>query len=200
MPVLIRGLFSGGGKIKDADALPEDVRKGKAFYNNEGKQTGTADIAPFFEASFPKNSSTGLIKSLNFSGTYISGYVDFSYNSPIEYLRPGKSTVIGVGNNAPTNAYGVSASPNIDIKKIRQVTLTVGPYKYEINFYLYFRGNKGLQVPLYDNINPLVLDANGMYNGYFFMQLKNDIITHIGFSGSSGKSMNLKYDCKITIN
>lgn len=41
MPVLIRGIFSGGGKIKDATALPSDVAKGKVFYNNDGRQVGT---------------------------------------------------------------------------------------------------------------------------------------------------------------
>lgn len=44
MPVLIRGIFSGGGKIKDATAVPSDVAQGKVFYNNDGKQTGTANI------------------------------------------------------------------------------------------------------------------------------------------------------------
>lgn len=43
MPVLIRGIFSGGGKIKDATALPSDVAKGKIFYNNQGRQVGTAE-------------------------------------------------------------------------------------------------------------------------------------------------------------
>lgn len=33
-----------GGKIKDATALPADVRQGKIFYNNEGKQTGRLRI------------------------------------------------------------------------------------------------------------------------------------------------------------
>lgn len=40
MPVLIRGIFSGGGKIKDATAWPRDVRSGKVFYNNQGRQIG----------------------------------------------------------------------------------------------------------------------------------------------------------------
>ncbi len=44
MPVLIRGIFSGGGKIKDATALPEDVASGKVFYNNDGRQVGNGEI------------------------------------------------------------------------------------------------------------------------------------------------------------
>lgn len=33
--------MGGGKKIRDADALPEDVRLGRVFYNNEGRQVGT---------------------------------------------------------------------------------------------------------------------------------------------------------------
>ncbi len=44
MPAIIRGIFGGGGKIRDATALPEDVRNGKVFYNNQGKQTGLLDV------------------------------------------------------------------------------------------------------------------------------------------------------------
>lgn len=44
MPTIIKGIFSGGGKIKDATALPEDVAAGKVFYNNDGKQVGTSKI------------------------------------------------------------------------------------------------------------------------------------------------------------
>ena len=60
MPVLIRGLFSGGGgKIKDADALPGDVRSGKVFYNNQGRQEGTLESNPWsdlksIEITMPK--------------------------------------------------------------------------------------------------------------------------------------------------
>lgn len=50
----------GGGKIRDATALPEDVRKGKVFYNNQGKQTGMLEPNPWsdlksFEITIPKS-------------------------------------------------------------------------------------------------------------------------------------------------
>ena len=41
MSVSIYGLPRGGGKIKDATALPSDVLNGKIFYNNNGRQVGT---------------------------------------------------------------------------------------------------------------------------------------------------------------
>ena len=43
MPVFIRGIFGGGGKIKDATAVPSDVMKGKVFYNNDGRQIGSSE-------------------------------------------------------------------------------------------------------------------------------------------------------------
>lgn len=38
----IRIFGSGGGVITDATAAPKDVKSGKVFYNNKGRQTGTA--------------------------------------------------------------------------------------------------------------------------------------------------------------
>lgn len=43
MPVIIRGNFMGGGKIKDATAVSSDVANGKVFYNNTGRCIGTAE-------------------------------------------------------------------------------------------------------------------------------------------------------------
>lgn len=42
----------GGGKIKDATALPSDVAKGKVFYNNEGRQVGTNTPFKVYETFF----------------------------------------------------------------------------------------------------------------------------------------------------
>lgn len=47
----------GGGKIKDATALPSDVAKGKVFYNNEGRQVGNKDFLEEKVASFSINKS-----------------------------------------------------------------------------------------------------------------------------------------------
>lgn len=45
MPLLVRS--GGGGKnTKDATAVPADVKKGKIFYNSEGRQVGTLDGLP----------------------------------------------------------------------------------------------------------------------------------------------------------
>lgn len=59
MPLLIRGIFSGGGgKIKDATALPENVEEGKIFYNNNGRQVGTKQTVKTKMLDFPQNSSS----------------------------------------------------------------------------------------------------------------------------------------------
>lgn len=42
----------GGGKIKDATALPSDVAKGKVFYNNDGRQVGTKENNPWSDLKF----------------------------------------------------------------------------------------------------------------------------------------------------
>lgn len=43
--MILNKLPWGGGKIKDATALPPDVRKGEIFYNNEGRQVGDNPFA-----------------------------------------------------------------------------------------------------------------------------------------------------------
>ncbi len=58
MPVFIRGIFGGGGKIKDATALPEDVASGKVFYNNDGRQVGSGNAVKSFMFYPSKNTST----------------------------------------------------------------------------------------------------------------------------------------------
>ena len=57
MPVLIRGIFSGGGKIKDATAVPSDVASGKVFYNNDGRQVGSGNSVKSFMFYPSKNTS-----------------------------------------------------------------------------------------------------------------------------------------------
>lgn len=42
----------GGGKIRDATALPEDVRKGKVFYDNQGRQVGNAVENPWSDLKY----------------------------------------------------------------------------------------------------------------------------------------------------
>lgn len=57
----------GGGKIRDADALPEDVRKGKVFYNNQGRQVGNAEIESYKEFTVngsPQGGGTYYISNL----------------------------------------------------------------------------------------------------------------------------------------
>lgn len=51
MPTIIKGIFSGGGKIRDATAVPSDVASGKVFYNNNGRQVGDNS----FNKIFPSN-------------------------------------------------------------------------------------------------------------------------------------------------
>ena len=50
----------GGGKIKDATALPEDVREGKIFYNNNGRQAGTGKM-PKIEYIYANKVTRGTI-------------------------------------------------------------------------------------------------------------------------------------------
>ena len=54
----------GGGKIKDATALPSDVASGKIFYNNQGRQEGTANIKNIKTVTLiKKGSSSGSLSS-----------------------------------------------------------------------------------------------------------------------------------------
>ena len=62
----------GGGKIKDATALPSDVAKGKIFYNNEGKQEGTGTVLKMLKISVP-NGTVGSARTPNSSVQYF-GY------------------------------------------------------------------------------------------------------------------------------
>lgn len=48
----------GGGKIKDATALPEDVRKGKVFYNNQGRQIGVRDSKDLYYVQMQAEKNT----------------------------------------------------------------------------------------------------------------------------------------------
>lgn len=58
--MIINKLPIGGGKIKDATALPSDVRQGKIFYNNEGRRVGTADIEKEFIYTRPSSDSESM--------------------------------------------------------------------------------------------------------------------------------------------
>ena len=189
----------GGGKIKDATALPSDVAKGKVFYNNQGRQVGTGDVFPYMVINFAKNTVTEKISNVKLGTTYVSGITDFVYNSPNKQISPGNNTVIAVSNSETRSTYGVFAETNVDIRNVRDITLKIGSYVYHINFYLYFRENKGMSIQIHDNSRELILDTTNTYGGKFFIQLSNNIITKIGLNLNSEKILTLKYDCQITI-
>lgn len=70
----------GGGKIKDATALPSDVAKGKVFYNNSGRQVGTGTVLKMIEISVP-NGTKGDVKTPN-------SYMKFRmYNTSMKVLE-----------------------------------------------------------------------------------------------------------------
>lgn len=71
MPVLMRG-GGGGKKIKDATAVPGDVAQGEVFYNNDGRQVGSAELSGLKTYAFsislaPGNSPFAYYDSMYFS-------------------------------------------------------------------------------------------------------------------------------------
>lgn len=91
MPLLVRG--GGGGKsIKDATAVPWDVRSGKTFYGANGKQTGiwTPKVTDYTgdATAVPANVKKGKI-FYNSEGRQV-GTLD---GLPIKYI--GDITIIG---------------------------------------------------------------------------------------------------------
>lgn len=185
----------------DATAVPSDVAKGKVFYNNQGRQVGTGDVFPYMVINFAKNTVIESISNVKLGITYVSGITDFVYNSPKKQISPGNNTVIAVSDSTTYSIYGVFAETNIDIRNVRDITLKIGSYVYHLNFYLYFRDNKGMGIPIYDNSRELILDTTNTYGGKFFIHLSNNIIRKIGLclNVSSEKNLTLKYDCQITI-
>lgn len=94
MPVIIRG--SGGGKkIKDATALPPDVKKGKIFYNNDGRQVGTAEDDPllnYLKSKFGENVKTMMVGALG------TGYSDSG--NYYAYISCGKDNKFQISRNS----------------------------------------------------------------------------------------------------
>ena len=84
MPVLIRGIFSGGGKIKDATAVPSDVMKGKVFYNNDGRQVGISNAVNIktvtYNCKYGQGSYTSISTGKRLYLVYYSGGDVYSHD------------------------------------------------------------------------------------------------------------------------
>ena len=63
----IRIFGSGGGVINDATAAPRDVKSGKVFYNNKGRQTGTATFRSTKQTIYTVNA--GNIGTTGYTGS-----------------------------------------------------------------------------------------------------------------------------------
>lgn len=68
--------MGGGKKIRDADALPEDVRLGRVFYNNEGRQVGTLGSVQSYIISADPNEDKNKQASIGANLLYIFYYND----------------------------------------------------------------------------------------------------------------------------
>lgn len=98
----------GGGKIKDATALPSDVAKGKVFYNNDGRQEGTNEPLKAYKyvidtSKYPNKSSTEIYGStiktyLYTEERYISSQVVSAVNNSYTILL-GATKIISVAVN-----------------------------------------------------------------------------------------------------
>lgn len=87
MPAIIRGIFGGGGKIKDATATPQDVMTGKVFYNNDGRQVGLKNEAikglKVFNLSIPKK-------------LYSGDFIDVTVNSHITHISHNDENLVEI--------------------------------------------------------------------------------------------------------
>lgn len=91
---------SGGKRIKDATALPNDVMKGKIFYNNDGRQVGTGEMIRVKSVILPEIENnkidTGVDEYIRwrnyideertdyFEGTSVSSSDSLKYNRIVE--------------------------------------------------------------------------------------------------------------------
>ena len=96
----------GGGKIRDATALPEDVRKGKVFYNNMGRQEGSLEN-PIEIKEYLLNAQNNIeaSNSMTMHGSII-------YQSGLLHRY---STGI---NSEMTNSFGFGKQVNLNYKSI----------------------------------------------------------------------------------
>lgn len=79
--MIINKLLRGGGKIKDATALPSDVRNGKVFYNNAGRQVGTYDKGVEYIKTFttPTDGTTPISRRYEYIIYTLSDYNGIQY-------------------------------------------------------------------------------------------------------------------------
>lgn len=109
---LCRYLFAefsvGGGKIKDATAVPSDVASGKTFYNNDGKQVGNGNIISYKEFVVPTTTNRQ--------------YYDRHQLSV--YLRPNADALSIQGYNTTTSYshYGAFSLPE-NVTKIKGIEI-----------------------------------------------------------------------------
>ena len=206
MPAIIRGIFGGGGKIKDATATPQDVMTGKVFYNNHGKQIGTAEILAIKIFRFEKG--TELQKpTYNYSHSYCWGsqqkgvdvYNYFNSGTGFYSFNHGYEHYIFQQYSGESNLFRqtLEIDTNVALKDIESISVLSGSYKYNIHFSEYFKSGAR-------NISGEVSETQFIQGltSYFAFDCKNieNLRFIIGSKQDITETVTLKNNIQITVN
>lgn len=129
----------GGKKIKDATALPSDVRQGKVFYNNNGRSIGTKGEVELYSHKFLKGVYEKRSELYSSNEFY---YINKTFiTSRADYLSWGaKAACIGEGGDTKIDREIKCILPNpIKFKNLHKVIIRGeddygNPRDLEVNF------------------------------------------------------------------
>lgn len=205
MPLLVRGGV-GGKSTKDATAVPGDVKKGKIFYNNQGRQIGTAELLATKIFRFEKGTELQQ-PTYNYSHSYCWGsqqkgvdvYNYFNSGTGFYNFKNGYEHYIFQQYSGESNLFRqtLEIDTNVALKDIESISVLSGSYKYNIHFSEYFKSGAR-------NISGAVYETQFIQGltSYFAFDCKNieNLRFVIGSMQDISEPVTLKNNVQITVN